>query len=295
MRLVTYRSGANHLPGIEHGEYVLDLNATLTASGVVASAEFESVREFLEDLGDRLPVVSESVTTWLDTSTPTSVGTVADLHLGAPVQDPSKVLCVGLNYSDHVGETGRKFPSHPDVFAKFASSLIGPDDDIACSDVTENLDFEGELAIVIGKHCRRVSEDDALAHVAGLTVLNDITARDLQYRGTQWLAGKAVDGSTPVGPALVTLDEIGDPQSLDIGTRVNGEQMQHSNTKNMIFPIARIVSYISQFLALIPGDIIATGTPEGIGAKRQPPVWLRPGDVVEVEVEKVGLLRSTVR
>ncbi|MDI9978687.1 fumarylacetoacetate hydrolase family protein [Rhodococcus sp. IEGM 1307] len=295
MRLVTYLSGTNHLPGIQHGENVLDLNATLTASGAAQSAEFGSVRAFLEAVGDRLPGLAESVTDWLNTSAPTPVGTAADLQLGAPVQDPGKVLCVGLNYSDHVGETGRKFPSHPDIFAKFASSLIGPDDDIACSDVTENLDFEGELAIVIGNHCRRVSEEEALAHIAGLTVLNDITARDLQYRGTQWLAGKAVDGSTPVGPALVTLDEIGDPQSLDIGTRVNGEQMQRSNTKNMIFPIARIVSYISQFLALNPGDIIATGTPEGIGAKRVPPVWLRPGDVVEVEVEKVGLLRNTVK
>ncbi|MFI6367730.1 fumarylacetoacetate hydrolase family protein [Nocardia sp. NPDC050630] len=208
--------------------------------------------------------------------------------------DPAKVLCVGLNYSDHVGETGREFPSHPDIFAKFASSLIGPHDGIACSDVSVNLDFEGELAIVIGRNCRRVAEDDALGHIAGLTVFNDITARDLQYRGTQWLAGKAVDGSTPCGPALVTLDDVGDPQSLDLSTRVNGLQVQGSNTKNMIFPIARIVSYISQFLALSPGDIIATGTPEGIGAKRRPPVWLQPGDTVEVEIEKIGLLRNVV-
>ncbi|WP_067901753.1 fumarylacetoacetate hydrolase family protein [Nocardia vaccinii] len=295
MRLVTYISGTEQVPGIQHGDFVHDLGATLAGSGVNPSPSCESVRAFLETYGDRLPAVSQTLTAWLDQTSPAPVGSVDELKLVAPVTDPAKVLCVGLNYSDHVGETGRQFPSHPDLFAKFASSLIGPLEDIACSDVSANLDFEGELAIVIGRHCRRVPENEALDHVAGLTVLNDITARDLQYRGTQWLAGKAVDSATPCGPALVTLDEIGDPQSLDLTTRVNGTQMQGSNTKNMIFPIARIVSYISEFLALSPGDVIATGTPEGIGAKRTPPVWLRPGDVVEVEIEKVGRLRNVVR
>ncbi len=181
------------------------------------------------------------------------------------------------------------------MFAKFASTLIGPRDDIQCSAVSQNLDFEGEVAIVIGRACRAIDESEALDAVAGLMVLNDLTARDLQYRGTQWLAGKAVDRSTPCGPALVTLDEIGDPQQLALKTRVNGLQMQSSNTRHMIFPIARLVSYVSTFLALTPGDIIATGTPEGIGAKRQPPIWLQPGDIVEIEVEKVGMLRNVVR
>ncbi len=217
------------------------------------------------------------------------------MRLGPPVTDPSKVLCIGLNYNDHVAETGRALPSHPDIFAKFASSLIGPFDTISCSNITPNLDFEGELAIIIGKECRSVSAEDALDFVAGVTVLNDITARDLQYRGTQWLAGKAVDGSTPVGPVLVTLDEAGDLQNLDIQTHVNGVQVQSSNTNLMIFPVRQLVSYISYFLSLSPGDIITTGTPQGIGAKRQPPVWLKPGDVVEVELENVGALRNIVR
>jgi len=202
---------------------------------------------------------------------------------------------VGLNYQDHVAETGRKLPTHPDIFNKFATTLIGPDEDIRCSDVTTQLDYEGELAVVIGRSCRNVTEVDALDSVAGLMVLNDVTARDLQYNGTQFLPGKAVDRSTPCGPMLVTLDEIADPQALDITTRVNGVTVQSSNTKHMIFQIPRIIAYISRFLELSPGDVISTGTPDGIGAKRQPPLWLRPGDVVEVELQNVGLLSNTVR
>jgi 2-keto-4-pentenoate hydratase/2-oxohepta-3-ene-1,7-dioic acid hydratase in catechol pathway len=222
------------------------------------------------------------------------VGARAEIRLTTPVADPSKVLCVGLNYKDHVAETGRAFPEHPDVFAKFASTMIGPEDEIGGARVSNNLDFEGELAVVIGRRASEVSEEDALEYVAALAPLNDVTARDLQYRGTQWLAGKAVDGSTPWGPALVTLDEVGDPQSLELATRVNGNEVQRSNTSHQIFPIARIVSYLSSFLTLEPGDVIATGTPQGIGAKRNPPIWLGPGDTVEIEIEKVGLLRNTV-
>ena len=210
------------------------------------------------------------------------------------ITDSAKVLCVGLNYKDHVAETGRALPEYPDLFAKFASSLIGPDDEIGGAAVSENLDFEGEVAVVIGRTATRVSQSDALQYVAGLAPLNDVTARDLQYRGTQWLAGKAVDGSTPWGPALVTLDEVGDPQNLDVVTRVNGVEMQRSNTKYQIFSIAHIVSYISNFLTLAPGDVIATGTPQGIGAKRTPPVWLQPGDTVDIDLERVGLLRNRV-
>lgn len=148
--------------------------------------------------------------------------------------------------------------------------------------------------MVIGRRASEVSEEEALGYVAAVAPLNDVTARDLQYRGTQWLAGKAIDGSTPWGPALVTLDEVGDPQNLDLATRVNGIEVQRSNTRYQIFPIARIVSYLSGFLTLEPGDVIATGTPQGIGAKRNPPVWLEPGDTVEIDIENVGLLRNTV-
>ncbi|WP_197739962.1 fumarylacetoacetate hydrolase family protein [Mycolicibacterium sp. P9-64] len=270
------------------------MNDALYAIGEVEGLPFASVREFLESAGGRLGEFGAR-TAQLAPSAVAPAGTMADLQLGPPVPNPAKVLCVGLNYADHVGETGRKLPEHPDIFAKFASSLIGPFDAIDCSDVSDNVDFEGELAVVIGRRCHHASVSDALSYVAGVTVLNDVTARDLQYRGTQWLPGKAVDRSTPCGPALVTLDELGDLQSLNLATRVNGLPMQGSNTHNMIFPVARIIAYISHFLELAPGDIIATGTPEGIGAKRQPPQWLHAGDVVEVEVSGVGTLRNIVK
>jgi len=295
MKLVSYEAQGQWRPGllVESG-IVFDADALLVASGARTDA-VGSVRELLRRHGGSLPALSERLLGAAANNPRAAVGKADELRLGPPVTDPGKVLCIGLNYKDHVAETGRKLPEHPDVFSKFASSIIGPRADIRCSDVSDNLDFEGELGIVIGRACRGVTPEEALGFVAGLTVVNDISARDLQWRGTQWLPGKAVDDSTPCGPALVTLDEIGDPQALDIRTRVNGAEMQSSNTRYMIFPLARIVSYISHFLKLRPGDIIATGTPEGIGAKRQPPVWLRPGDSVEVEVEKVGLLRNTVR
>ncbi|MCS5990877.1 fumarylacetoacetate hydrolase family protein [Klebsiella variicola subsp. variicola] len=222
-------------------------------------------------------------------------GKISELRLGPPVHDSSKVLCVGLNYRDHVAETGRKLPSAPDIFCKFNTSLIGHIDDIACTSLTPNLDFEGEMAVIIGKSCRNVAAADALDYVAGLTVFNDTSARDLQLRGTQWTPGKAIDQSTPCGPALVTLSEVGDAQDLNIQTLVNGNVMQSSNTSYQIFNVADVVAFVSTFLELSPGDIIATGTPEGIGSKRTPPFWLKAGDVVEVEISKLGKLRNVIR
>jgi len=292
LRIATYATPDGWRPGLVLGERVVPLADALRAAGLPAEA-VGSTRDFLDQYGARLAHVSAALLA-APLGDVAAVGALGELRLGPPVTNPRKVLCVGLNYADHVGETGRQLPSHPDIFSKFASSLIGAHESIACLDVTANLDFEGEVAVVMGSSARRVSEADALGHVAGLTVLNDITARDLQYRGTQWLPGKAVDGSTPVGPELVTLDEVGDPQSLDIRTTVNDNVVQSSNTRNMIFSVARVVSYISQFLTLQPGDVIATGTPEGIGAKRQPPLWLQAGDVVTVEVERVGALRNVV-
>jgi acylpyruvate hydrolase len=280
------------LPGLLLQSQVFSIDALLQAIGEQAVG---SVRELLRQHGGSLPALSQRLLDAAAEHPEAVAGAVDSLRLGPPVTDPGKVLCIGLNYKDHVAETGRALPSHPDIFAKFDSSLIGPQDDIRCSQISDNMDFEGELALVIGRECRNVKAEDALDAIAGLMVLNDITARDLQYRGTQWLAGKALDGSTPCGPALVTLDETGDPQQLDIATRVNGVEMQRSNTRYMIFPLCDLVAYISTFLTLSPGDIITTGTPEGIGAKRKPPVWLQPGDSIEVEVQNVGLLRNVLR
>jgi len=294
MKLVSYEHESGVRGGVLAGDSVYDLELLLQGSTEAVHGATRSVRQFLELYGDRIAAISAEVSSLVGEDPVARVGTRSELRLATPVTDPAKVLCIGLNYKDHVAETGRAFPEYPDVFAKFASTMIGPDDEIGGARVSDNLDFEGELAVVIGRTARGVNEDEALRYVAALAPLNDVTARDLQYRGTQWLAGKAVDGSTPWGPAMVTLDEVGDPQTLDLVTRVNGNEVQRSNTSYQIFPIARIVSYLSSFLTLEPGDVIATGTPQGIGAKRNPPVWLEPGDTVEIDIEKVGLLRNRV-
>ena len=295
MKLVTYDASGSWRAGVVVDSSIFDVDTLRKDVFGEDARPILSVRDLLQQHGGGLSELSVRLTAAARNNPKAKVGSFDKVRLGPPVTDPSKVLCIGLNYNDHVAETGRALPSHPDIFAKFASSLIGPFDEICCSNITPNLDFEGELAIVIGKECRSISAEAALDFVAGVTVLNDITARDLQYRGTQWLAGKALDASTPCGPALVTLDEVGDIQNLDIQTRVNGSQVQSSNTRLMIFPIRQLVSYISFFLALSPGDIITTGTPQGIGAKRQPPLWLKPGDTVEVELQNVGILRNVVR
>ncbi|MEN4966763.1 fumarylacetoacetate hydrolase family protein [Brucella intermedia] len=295
MKLVTYDSNGSWRAGIVVETSVFDVEILLKSDADKGSKPVTSLLELLREYGGALSDLSQKLTAAAKNNPSAAVGAVENMRLGAPITEPAKILCIGLNYNDHVAETGRALPTHPDIFAKFATSLIGPFDEIDCCKITPNLDFEGEMAIVIGKNCRSVSEEDALDYVAGVTVLNDITARDLQYRGTQWLTGKAVDGSTPVGPAIVTLDEVGDIQNLNIQTRVNGTQVQSSNTHLMIFPVRHLVSYISLFMSLAPGDIITTGTPQGIGAKRNPPMWLQPGDTVEVELENVGVLRNVVR
>ncbi|MBD3007205.1 MULTISPECIES: fumarylacetoacetate hydrolase family protein [unclassified Streptomyces] len=291
MRIVSYLHESRVRGGVLLHDTVFDLERLLRAAGTTPTT---SVRDFLTVYGPELKAFSTDVAGLIDQNPDTRVGARSDVHLTTPVPEPTKVLCVGLNYKDHVAETGRVLPEYPDVFVKFATTLVGPEDEIQGADVSANLDYEGEVAVVIGRAARHVSENEALDHVAGLAPLNDISARDLQYRGTQWTAGKTVDRSTPWGPALVTLDEIGDPQTLELITRVNGVELQHSNTRHQIFPIARIVSYISSFLTLEPGDVIATGTPQGIGAKRTPPIWLKPGDTVEIDVERVGILSNRV-
>ena len=294
MKLVSYTHSSGSRGGVLIGEAVYDLERLLADADAADRGAPSSIKEFLTLYGDRLPELAEVLDGADAHAGEALVGSIDEVGFLGPVTDPAKVLCVGLNYQDHVAETGRALPEYPDVFTKFASTLIGPFDDIRGAEISENLDFEGEVAVIIGRRASKVSEADALDYVAGLAPLNDVTARDLQYRGTQWTAGKAVDGSTPWGPALVTLDEIGDPQTLELVTRVNDVEMQRSNTRHQIFPIATIISYLSGFLTLEPGDVIATGTPQGIGAKRTPPVWIVPGDTVEIEIERVGTLRNRV-
>ena len=215
--------------------------------------------------------------------------------LDAPLKSPSKIACVGLNYHDHARETGMAAPERPLIFAKFPSSLVGPGAAIEWPDgLTEQVDWEVELTVVIGRRIRHASEREALEAIFGYTVANDVSARDLQFADQQWVRAKSIDSFCPLGPVIVTPDEFGDPQEKRLVTRVNGETMQDSTTAEMIFSVAEIVSFLSRACTLEPGDLILTGTPWGVGGFRDPPVFLKPGDTVEVEVEGVGVLANNV-
>lgn len=214
---------------------------------------------------------------------------LAEAKLHAPLL-PGKIIAIGRNYAEHAAETGSPLPDKPLIFAKFPSSVIGTGDAITWrKSITNEVDWEAELAVVIGRKAREVSEEDALSHVFGYCVANDVSARDLQQKiDTQWTRGKSLDTFCPLGPYIVTRDEIEDPQNLAVKTTVNGKVMQDSNTKNMIFNVKHLISYCSQMFTLEPGDIILTGTPDGVGVGRKPPKFLADGDVVTVSVEGIG-------
>jgi 2-keto-4-pentenoate hydratase/2-oxohepta-3-ene-1,7-dioic acid hydratase in catechol pathway len=215
-------------------------------------------------------------------------------RLGPPIPDPDKIICLGLNYRDHAREANLAVPKVPLLFAKFRNSLIGPFDSIELPYASENVDYEAELAVVIGRRARSIGEEDALQYVFGAMAMNDVSARDVQLATSQWMAGKAIDTFAPCGPALVSRNELGDMQNLAIRTHLNGGLVQDSNTSEMIFGVSYIVSYLSRLMTLEPGDIIVTGTPAGVGFKRQPPLLLKDGDVVEIEIEKIGRLSNSV-
>ncbi len=224
-----------------------------------------------------------------------AVRRIAEVRTESPVHHPSKIIGVGLNYADHCREQGIPPPAAPVLFAKLPSAIIGPGEMIRWSaKLTARVDFEAELAVVIGRQAVRVSPGDALQHVAGYTALNDVSARDLQSADRQWVRAKSLDTFCPMGPALVTSDEIGDPNALGIRCSVNGVVLQDSNTGEMIVPVAALIAFISQGITLEPGDVIATGTPHGVGVFRKPPVFLRGGDEVVVWIEKIGDLRNRV-
>jgi len=220
---------------------------------------------------------------------------LASIRPLAPVPRPAKIIGIGLNYRDHAAESGQPIPEEPILFPKFANSVIGPGEPILLPEATEQVDYEAELAVIIGRTTRDVSVDDALSHVAGYTCANDVSARDLQFRSSQWMLGKAIDSFLPTGPWLVTADEIPDPQALAIRCVLNGRTMQDSSTAQMVFGVAELVAYISRTMTLEPGDLIATGTPPGVGSARTPPVWLEDGDEVTIEVEGIGALTNPVR
>jgi 2-keto-4-pentenoate hydratase/2-oxohepta-3-ene-1,7-dioic acid hydratase in catechol pathway len=221
---------------------------------------------------------------------------LASLHLAAPVPRPGKVVAIGRNYPDHTQEQGATPPPEPLIFAKFTTAVVGPGDEIRWDpSLTDQVDWEAELAIVIGRTARRVSEVQALDYVLGYTCLDDISARDLQFGDKQWVRGKSLDTFCPIGPQIVTLDEIPNPEDLAISCVVNGETVQHDRTSNMFYGVRRLISHCSNAFTLEPGDVIATGTPGGVGVFRDPPRFLHDGDVVQIVIEGIGTLENRCR
>lgn len=213
-----------------------------------------------------------------------------------PIPDPQKVICVGLNYADHAKESGQAPPPEPVLFCKFTSSLLAHGEPIVLPKVSQQVDYEAELVVVIGKQGRHIPEDQALSHIAGYAPGHDVSARDWQLKkpGGQWLMGKTFDTFAPYGPWITGAEDVPNPGNLQIKLRLNGKVMQDSSTSQLIFSVPSLVSYISQVCTLLPGDIIFTGTPPGVGMARKPPVFLQPGDLAEVEIEKLGTLRNSV-
>jgi 2-keto-4-pentenoate hydratase/2-oxohepta-3-ene-1,7-dioic acid hydratase in catechol pathway len=218
---------------------------------------------------------------------------LADGALLPPVPDPEKIICIGLNYRAHAEETKQEPPSVPTVFGKFRNALAAPDATVALPAASEKVDYEAEVCVVIGRRLKDVGADEALAGVAGYTLMNDLSARDLQLATTQWMAGKTFDGAAPCGPALATADEVAD-DAIEFALALNGEEMQSSDTSDLIFGVPELVAHLSTLMTLEPGDLISTGTPSGVGIARRPSVWLKPGDVVEISSPQLGLLRTRI-
>jgi 2-keto-4-pentenoate hydratase/2-oxohepta-3-ene-1,7-dioic acid hydratase in catechol pathway len=281
MRLVTYAQQDGPRAGILIGEEIVPASAlrapAASVRGLLAALDAEGLAALAAQASESSHTIA-----------------LSGARLYAPVPDPEKIICLGLNYADHAAESGQEKPRSPLWFAKFANSLLGSGSDILLPRAyPEYVDYEAELAVVIGREAHRVEEADALSYVAGVMPFNDVSARDLQLENPLWTSGKAIDTFAPCGPALVTLDEVGELQELGLRTRVNGELLQEGNTRDQIFAVAYTVAWLSRTLTLRPGDIIATGTPAGVGASKGR--FLRAGDVVEVEVDGLGAVSNSVR
>jgi acylpyruvate hydrolase len=281
VRLLSFQSEAGLAAAIQVGQELVPISALAERATTVRELLEAHEAESLRELQGRAEQASERIQ-------------LADAVLGAPIGDPQKIICLGLNYRDHAEETGQEIPSAPMWFAKFANSLIGSGQDIVLPGAhPEYVDYEAELALVIGRPARNVAPEQALSHIAGAMPFNDVSARDLQVQNPLWTSGKAIDTFAPCGPALVTLDEVGDLGTLELRTRVNGELLQQGTTANLVFGPAELVAWLSRTMTLLPGDIIATGTPAGVGAAQGR--FLRDGDLVEVEIDGLGALRNPVR
>jgi 2-keto-4-pentenoate hydratase/2-oxohepta-3-ene-1,7-dioic acid hydratase in catechol pathway len=283
MRLATLSTPHGPRAAVQVADRFVDLQAT--------DAKLpSSVKSILAAGGSLRPAIEAAA------RSPQAVSTaVGQARLLPPVPDPGKILCIGLNYRDHAIEGGKAIPVEPVLFGKFSNALIGPGDPIRLPRVAQKVDYEAELVIVIGKRGKHIPNDrSAFEYVGGYTCGHDVSARDWQFRGEekQWIIGKTFDTFAPTGPVLVTADELADPHRLQVQLRLNGETMQNSNTKEFIFGVPHLLWFLSQVVTLEPGDLIFTGTPPGVGIARKPPVLLKPGDEVEVEVEGIGVLKN---
>ena len=298
MKLVRFSvNGGSPRLGMLQGDRIADLQASvagsLTRRGVVRGQDIaaalvpQSTRGFLEGGAATEEAVS-AVREWV--TVPTSS---ARLH--APINDPGKFICIGLNYRDHAEETGNPIPKEPPIFAKWAPSIVDPGEPILRPRGSKQLDWEVELGVVIGRTARHVPKEQALDYVWGYTIINDASARDFQFLTTQWMAGKIFEAAAPVGPFIADRQEIPDPHTLELKTFVNGKQMQRGNTKTFIFDVRYLVSYLSGLMTLSPGDLIATGTPPGVGLGMKPPVFMNPGDVCRVEIDGLGSMENPVK
>lgn len=280
MRLVTFQRQARPEPGVLIGEDIVSIRG----------AGFEDVLSVIAGGADAL----ERLRQWAKTPSKGDAVRASEAKLYAPLPRPPKIVCVGLNYREHAKESKMEIPEVPTLFTKLVSSVIGSGDTIVLPKNSSKPDYEAELAFVIGKRGRHVAAENWRDYVFGYSNLNDVSARDFQLRTSQWMIGKSFDTFAPMGPYLVTADEVPDPHALDISTTINGEVLQSSNTNDLIFKIPELVAYLSSVFTLEPGDVISTGTPSGVGFARNPPRWLRPGDDVVIRVQGLGELRNPV-
>ena len=284
MRYLSFVKNGETRLGIVLGEEVLDLSAALPEAPRTLKAMIEA--------GER---VQSEIARAAESAPASARMRFADLKLAMPIEDPGKILCLGLNYADHAAEGGHAVPDYPALFLRATSSMIAHGAPMVVPQCSERLDYEAELMIVIGTRCRHVPEDRALEAVFGYTIFNDGSVRDYQRKTTQWTAGKNFDATGPVGPWVVTADELPPGAAgLSIRSRLGDRVLQDSNTDRMIFGVAQTIAILSEVMTLEPGDLIAMGTPEGVGHARKPPLWLKPGDTIAIDIEKIGTLLNPV-
>ncbi|MBA9026034.1 fumarylacetoacetate hydrolase family protein [Peribacillus huizhouensis] len=297
MRLISFRNQSKTRIGVIKEDKILDVQALhekYKNQISVDSFEFPTDLKQLIEMNEKsIPYVEQLIESHGRENLDHSFS-LSEVEIMAPISQPEKIICVGLNYLDHCKETGLEPPLSPVIFSKYANAIIGEKEAIEIPVNSEQVDFEAELVVVIGKEAKRITEEEAAEYIFGYTIMNDVSARDHQFSDGQWTRGKSADTFAPIGPAIVTKGQVVDPHNLDISLKLNGEVMQQSNTKNLIFRIPYIVSYLSQSMTLKPGDLIATGTPPGVGMGREPKVWLKDGDRVSITIENIGTLSNTV-